>query len=151
MQGGLPGSLNIRAVRRKLLTTTPETSRRMSAQLSRNTRIELRLRSLLHARGLRYRVHQRPLAGYRRTADVVFTRAKVAVYVDGCFWHGCPIHGTWPKRNSAFWRDKIEINVRRDRETDDALTDAGWLPVRVWEHEDPSAAADRISALVRSR
>lgn len=123
----------------------------MSAQQSRNTRIELRLRSLLHARGLRYRVHLRPLTGYRRTADVVFTRAKVAVYVDGCFWHGCPVHGTWPKRNSDFWRQKIEANVRRDRDTDDALAEAGWVSVRVWEHEDADLAADRIAALVRSR
>ena len=123
----------------------------MSAQLSRNTKIEIRLRSLLHARGLRYRVHQRPLSRHRRTADVVFTRAKVAVYVDGCFWHGCPLHGTWPKRNSDFWRDKIEANMRRDRETDASLTEAGWMPVHVWEHEDTQQAAGRIAALVRSR
>jgi DNA mismatch endonuclease Vsr len=82
------------------LPTTPESSRRMSAQLSENTKTELRLRSLLHARGLRYRVHQRPLSRHRRTADIVFNRAKVAVYLDGCCWHGCPQHGTWPKRNS---------------------------------------------------
>jgi len=123
----------------------------MSSQLSQNTRIEIRLRSILHSRGLRYRVHQRPLKGYRRTADVVFTRAKVAVYVDGCFWHGCPLHGTWPKRNADFWRQKIETNVRRDRETDEALAEAGWVPIRVWEHEDASAAADRITTLVRTR
>jgi DNA mismatch endonuclease, patch repair protein len=136
---------------RSPLIMTPETSRRMSAQLSQNTGIELRLRSLLHARGLRYRVHQRPLKRHRRTADVVFTRAKVAVYVDGCFWHGCPLHATWPKRNADFWREKIEANIRRDRETDVSLTEAGWIPVRVWEHEDAVLAADRITALVRSR
>lgn len=123
----------------------------MSAQLSRNTRIELQLRSLLHARGLRYRVHLRPLTQHRRTADIVFLRAKVAIFVDGCFWHGCPQHGTWPKRNSSFWRDKIETNVRRDRETDASLTDAGWISVRVWEHEDARTAADRIVALVTNR
>lgn len=81
----------------------------------------------------------------------MFIRAKVAVYVDGCFWHGCPQHGTWPKRNSDFWRNKIEANVRRDRETDSSLAAAGWTSVRVWEHEDPVAAADRITALIRSR
>lgn len=123
----------------------------MSTQRSQNTKIEMRLRSLLHARGLRYRVHRRPLSGHRRTADIVFTRARVAVYVDGCFWHGCPQHGTWPKRNSDFWRDKIETNVRRDRETDVSLVESGWVSVRVWEHEDPVAAADRITALVRNR
>jgi DNA mismatch endonuclease, patch repair protein len=123
----------------------------MSAQVSQNTRIELQLRSLLHANGLRYRVHQRPLSRHRRTADVVFTRVKVAVYVDGCFWHGCPQHGTWPKRNADFWRDKIGANVRRDLETDASLAEAGWVSVRVWEHEDAQTAADRITALVGSR
>lgn len=123
----------------------------MSAQLSQNTKIELRLRSLLHARGLRYRVHHRPLSGQRRTADIVFTRAKVAVYVDGCFWHGCPQHATWPKRNAAFWRDKIETNMHRDQQTDASLAAAGWVSVRVWEHEDAAAAADRVTALVKSR
>lgn len=71
--------------------------------------------------------------------------------MDGCFWHGCPLHGTWPKRNADFWREKIEANVRRDRETDASLVDAGWASVRVWEHEDAQEAADRIVAIVRSR
>lgn len=136
---------------RQVLVTTPATSRRMSAQLSQNTKVEVRLRSLLHARGLRYRVHQRPLSSLRRVADVVFTRARVAVFVDGCFWHSCPEHGSWPKRNARFWREKIEGNVRRDRETDKSLVEAGWLPVRVWEHEDVEDAAERVVALVQSR
>jgi DNA mismatch endonuclease, patch repair protein len=123
----------------------------MSAQLSQNTQIEVRLRSLLHARGLRYRVHRRPLSGLNRVADVVFTRAKVAVFVDGCFWHGCPAHGTWPKRNAEFWREKIERNVKRDRETDASLVEAGWSPVRVWEHDDVEDAVDRIVALILQR
>jgi DNA mismatch endonuclease (patch repair protein) len=123
----------------------------MSAQLSQDTKIELGLRSVLHARGLRYRVHQRPVSRHRRFADIVFSRAKVAVFVDGCFWHGCPQHGTWPKRNATFWRDKIEANIRRDRETDASLIEAGWTPVRVWEHEDVDAAADRIATLVKRR
>ncbi|MCV7199968.1 very short patch repair endonuclease [Mycobacterium angelicum] len=136
---------------RPVLDTTPATSQRMSAQSSQDTKIEVQLRSLLHGRGLRYRVHQRPLRGLRRAGDVVFSRAKVAVFVDGCFWHGCPTHGTWPKRNSQFWREKIEANVRRDRDTDAALKQAGWVAVRVWEHEDPAEAADRVTALVRAR
>ncbi|KUI23030.1 very short patch repair endonuclease [Mycobacterium sp. GA-2829] len=126
-------------------------SRRMSAQLSRNTKIEMRLRSALHSRGLRYRLHQRPLRQHRRTADVVFGRAKVAVYVDGCFWHGCPQHATWPKRNAEFWRNKIATNIRRDRDTDASLIEAGWIPVRVWEHDDVDATADRIAILVKNR
>lgn len=136
---------------RQVLSTTPATSRRMSAQLSQNTEIEMRLRSSLHARGLRYRVHQRPVDHLARVADIVFSRGRVAVFVDGCFWHGCPLHGTWPKRNSTFWRDKIEANVRRDQNTDASLIEAGWVPIRIWEHEDVQEAADRITAIVRSR
>jgi DNA mismatch endonuclease (patch repair protein) len=123
----------------------------MAAQASRDTQIELRLRQLLHARGLRYRVHARPIRNLRRVADIVFTRARVAVFVDGCFWHGCPMHGTWPKRNAQFWKEKIDGNVLRDRATDETLAAAGWLPVRVWEHEDLDAAVERVEALVRRR
>lgn len=141
----------VRVSSKSALRTTAATSIRMAGQSSRDTKIELRLRSRLHAGGLRYRVHQRPLRDRRCVADVVFTQAKVAVFVDGCFWHGCPLHGTWPKRNADFWREKIEANVRRDRETDASLVDAGWASVRVWEHEDAQEAADRIVAIVRSR
>lgn len=123
----------------------------MSRQARRDTAIERALRSELHRRGLRYRVHQRPLAGLRREADLVFRRAKVAVFVDGCFWHGCPAHGTWPASNSSFWRSKIEGNASRDRGTDDALALAGWLAMRVWEHESVESAADRVEAAVRER
>nr|WP_272952301.1 very short patch repair endonuclease [Mycolicibacterium smegmatis] len=133
------------------MSTTPETSRRMSSQSTKNTQAELRLRSLLHAKGLRYRVHRRPINEHRRIADIVFPRAKIAVFVDGCFWHGCPEHGTWPRRNGEFWRSKIEGNIARDRETDALLRTAGWLPIRIWEHEDMRDAADRLTAAVRSR
>jgi DNA mismatch endonuclease (patch repair protein) len=87
----------------------------------------------------------------RREADIVFLRAKVAVFVDGCFWHGCPIHGSAPKRNDAFWRDKILGNQVRDAETDSALAASGWKVVRVWEHETGAEAADRVEAVVRDR
>lgn len=124
---------------------------RMKAQRTRDTGPELALRRLLHRRGLRYRVDHRPLRGVRRRADVVFTRARVAVFVDGCFWHGCPEHGTWPKANATWWREKIEANRKRDRATDERLREAGWLPLRVWEHEDVATAANGIEAAVRSR
>jgi DNA mismatch endonuclease (patch repair protein) len=75
----------------------------------------------------------------------------VAVFIDGCFWHGCPDHGTWPKSNAGWWRDKIEQNRARDEATDAALANAGWLVVRAWEHEDPLAVAARVSTAVRSR
>lgn len=133
------------------LSTTSDVSARMSRQRSRDTGIEVALRRELHRLGLRYRVHRRPVRAVRREADVVFGPAKVAVFVDGCFWHGCPDHGTWPKRNSDFWRTKIESNQARDLNTDQVLAEAGWLAIRVWEHEDPTTAAARIHATVQSR
>lgn len=86
----------------------------------------------------------------RSRADIVFPRVRLAIYVDGCFWHGCPEHATWPKTNDQWWRAKIEANVRRDRRVDEQLIQAGWRPVRIWEHEDPQRAVDRIAALVHS-
>lgn len=117
----------------------------------RDTMPELALRSLLHRRGLRFWVDRAPLQGMRRRADLVFPRAKVAVFVDGCFWHGCPQHGTWPRHNAEFWRDKIKTNVRRDRDTDERLAEAGWSVVRAWEHEPVEDVTDRVEAVVRSR
>lgn len=123
----------------------------MSRQRSRDTDVEMALRRALHASGMRYRVHRKPLKGVRREADILFGPTKVAVFVDGCFWHGCPEHATWPKRNSEFWRTKIEKNQRRDRDTDERLAAAGWLALRVWEHEDPAEAAVRVRAAVKAR
>ena len=123
-------------------------SRRMQRQRSRNTGVERALRSELHRRGLRYRVHRRPIPGLRRESDVVNARLRLAVFVDGCFWHGCPDHATWPKANAEFWREKIEGNRARDRDTDAKLRDAGWTVVRIWEHEDPVEAADRVMVAV---
>src|SRR5271166_2694159 len=118
----------------------------------RDTAPELALRRSLHRRGLRYYVHRRPLAGLRREADIVFPRAKVAVFVDGCFWHGCPEHGRREHRtNGWYWPEKIERNRVRDRDTDAHLLAAGWVPIRVWEHEDSGKAADRISSVTSTR
>jgi DNA mismatch endonuclease, patch repair protein len=126
-------------------------SARMSRQARHDTGPELALRSELHRHGLRYRTHRRPVHGVRREADVVFSQARVAVFVDGCFWHGCPQHGTQPKRNATFWDEKILLNQVRDAETDSLLRAACWLPIRVWEHELAADAADRIEAIVRER
>ncbi|MEV5715219.1 very short patch repair endonuclease [Amycolatopsis mediterranei] len=123
----------------------------MSKQKSRNTGIEMALRKVLHRAGFRYRVHRRPVAGVRREADLVFGPARVAVFVDGCFWHGCPEHATWPKNNAEFWREKIETNRRRDADTDARLSEVGWLAVRIWEHETVEVAADRVVTAVRER
>ena len=125
-------------------------SRRMSVARRRDTGPERALRSELHRLGLRFRLHRR-LAGLRREADVVFGPARVAVFIDGCFWHGCPQHATWPKANADFWRTKIETNRRRDADTDERLAGAGWEVVRIWEHEDPAEAARLIAARVRAR
>ncbi|MFI2294478.1 very short patch repair endonuclease [Isoptericola sp. NPDC019571] len=129
--------------------TSPAIRKAMQGNRSRDTRPELRLRSTLHRRGLRYRVATRPIPGVRRTADVVFTKAQVAVFVDGCFWHKCPTHYRQPGSNVAYWTAKVAKNVRRDDEIDRLLRTAGWIVVRAWEHEDSEAVADRVEALVR--
>jgi DNA mismatch endonuclease (patch repair protein) len=123
----------------------------MARTRGRDTAAELKLRSQLHRRGLRFRVDKAVAPNRRRRADVVFAGARVAVFVDGCFWHGCPEHATWPRTNADFWRDKIEANIRRDRDTDAELSAAGWTVIRMWEHEDPEAAATRIAETVRRR
>lgn len=127
------------------------TSRRMAGQRTRDTEPELLLRRELHRRGgLRYRVDA-PVPGMpRRSADVLFTRAKVAVFVDGCFWHGCPEHKTSPANNGAWWMAKLARNVERDRETGAHLASLGWIVFRVWEHEDMTQAATDIERIVRS-
>jgi DNA mismatch endonuclease (patch repair protein) len=95
--------------------------------------------------GLEYDVDRAPLVGVRRRADALFEASRLAVYVDGCFWHGCPDHGTWPKANAAFWRGKIEDNRQRDTNTLERLTDAGWTVLRFWEHDDPVIAAGSVA------
>jgi len=131
--------------------SSPAVSARMSRQSSRDTGPERALRRALFAAGLRYRVHHLVSLRPRRHADIAFTRAKVAVFVDGCYWHGCPAHGTSPKANSEWWKAKIERNRLRDRDTDERLMAEGWLAARVWEHENPIEAAAKIAALVRRR
>jgi len=117
----------------------------------RDTAAELAIRQILHASGLRYRVDREVLAGMRRRADLVFVMSRVAVFVDGCFWHSCPRHKTFPKANAAWWADKLARNRRRDAHTNRRLRRAGWHVERVWEHEMPAAAAARISRVVRVR
>jgi DNA mismatch endonuclease (patch repair protein) len=125
---------------------------RMSKQRSRDTEPELALRSRLHGMGLRYRVHAAPLAGLRRRADIVFGPARVAVFVDGCFWHGCPLHGQRRHDvNGWYWPEKIARNRHRDADTDARLADAGWAVVRAWEHEDAEVVAARVAEVVRAR
>jgi DNA mismatch endonuclease (patch repair protein) len=113
----------------------------------KDTGPELALRRELHGRGLRFRLHGN-LPG---RPDIVLTRARIVVFVDGCFWHACPRHGTLPKNNRDWWREKLEANVVRDRIKDEALSALGWLVLHVWEHESVSNAADRIVSLWEDR
>jgi DNA mismatch endonuclease (patch repair protein) len=131
--------------------STPARRRIMQANRPRDTSPELAIRRLLHGAGLRYRVSARPIPNLRRSADLVFRPARVAVFVDGCFWHCCPQHGTIPSTNAAYWVPKLARNVERDRETDALLTACGWLSVRVWEHEDAVEATEEIAQIVRHR
>lgn len=130
----------------------PAASAKGKANRRVDSQAELRLRSALHRRGLRFRKDLLVrFDGGRTHPDVVFTRARVAVFVDGCFWHRCPLHGTTPKSNVNYWGPKLQGNVDRDRKVDESLFSEGWTVVRVWEHDDPEAAADSIARLVRSR
>ena len=123
----------------------------MRSNKGRDTKPEVALRSAVHALGLRYRVSARPLKDLRRTADLVFSRVKVAVFLDGCFWHGCPEHHTVAATNATFWAEKVRTNRARDLDTNRRLADAGWVTVRVWEHEDAAEAADRVRSVVSAR
>ncbi|WP_211340824.1 very short patch repair endonuclease [Xylanimonas allomyrinae] len=127
------------------MRTDAATSARMARVRNRDTAAELAVRRELHRRGRRYFVQRAILPG-RRRPDIVFPRAKVAVFVDGCFWHSCPQHATRPKTNAAWWAEKLARNVARDRQTDADLEAAGWRVVRVWEHEPATSAADVIEA-----
>jgi DNA mismatch endonuclease, patch repair protein len=140
--------------RRDLPIPTPPTPAKrhaMQAQRAKDTGPELALRSELHRRGLRFRIHCRPLPQLRRTVDIVFGPARVAVECRGCFWHSCPTHATKPKTNAEWWAAKLTDNVNRDADTATRLSNADWQLVIVWEHEDPVLAADRIESTVRHR
>jgi DNA mismatch endonuclease (patch repair protein) len=117
----------------------------MSRQRRRDTKPELEIRRRLHAAGLRYRVDVRLEADLRVRGDIVWAQDRVVVFVDGCYWHGCPLHGTAPKANAAWWRSKLDENVARDRRVDRTLDERGWLVLRFWEHEDPGQVASAIS------
>ncbi|WP_144721085.1 very short patch repair endonuclease [Agrococcus jejuensis] len=126
-----------------------ENSRRiMRANRRRDTSPEIAVRRLLHARGLRFRVDLQVEPTVRSRPDIFFTKQRVAIYIDGCFWHRCPTHGTEPKANSDYWKPKLDRNVERDRKSTEALEDLGWVVLRFWEHERPAAVADAISSVI---
>lgn len=131
--------------------SSPEASRRMRVTGPRDTAPEKAVRSALHRLGLRFRVDRQVLRDVRRRADIVFGPARVAVFIDGCFWHSCPEHGTMPKANGDWWKDKLARNRERDADTDQRLAEEGWRVIRVWEHEDAEDAANGIAQEVRER
>lgn len=123
----------------------------MSLQKAKNTSPEVDLRHKIRQLGLGYRVELSLPGMPRRRCDIGFKGARVAVFVDGCFWHSCPVHATEPVRNREWWKEKLATNVARDRDTDSRLSAIGWMSIRVWEHEDMAAAAQRIAEAVRAR
>ena len=133
----------------ELIPSSLHASRRMAATSGKNNKAERLVRSALHQRGLRFQIQRRLIPGTTRTTDIVFPRARLAVFVDGCFWHSCPLHGSQPKSNGEWWRRKIRQNVERDHDTNERLRNLGWQVMRIWEHEDPETAADRIADSLR--
>lgn len=131
--------------------SSPEARRRMQRVRLKNTSAEAGVRRELHALGLRYRIHVPVLTKPRRVADVAFSGLRVAVFIDGCFWHGCPVHATWPKQNAEFWRSKILANRQRDRDTDQRLRAEGWKVIRAWAHEPPERVASKVATMVDKR
>ncbi|WP_223915798.1 very short patch repair endonuclease [Arthrobacter sp. NicSoilC12] len=131
--------------------SSPAARKVMQGNRSRDTKPELAVRRAAHALGLRYWVAEQPLREVRRTADLVFPRVKVAVFVDGCFWHGCPEHYREPGSHIDYWRLKIDTNRARDLETTELLSRAGWTVLRFWAHEDPILVAAQIRSVVGQR
>lgn len=129
-------------------SSSPEASRLMAKVRQKGTDAEIALRRELYRRGMRYRVDYEVLRKPRRVADVAFPGLKIAIFVDGCFWHGCPEHATWPKQNAEFWRKKIETNRLRDADTNSRLLDVGWMVLRFWEHQSPTEATETVAQTV---
>src|SRR5437764_3570325 len=127
-----------------------DAQKRMQVLRQRDNKFEMQLRSVLHRLGLRFRLHRRIIPDRTRTADIVLPTAKIAVFVDGCFWHSCPRHKSLPKANRDWWRTKLATNVARDRDSDHTLRRSGWRVIRVWEHEKVELAALRVLKAVRA-
>lgn len=136
--------------RQPAVPTSASVAARMSRQASRDDHVQITVRRLLHTSGARYRVNFPVLGEARRTIDIAFPRRRVAVFIDGCFWHGCPQHATSPRNNAEWWRTKLERNVMRDQEVNARLKSEGWTVLRFWEHEDPQKVAEQVSRAVHA-
>lgn len=130
---------------------SPAVRRNMQANRGRDTAPEMAVRRALHARGLRFRVQYRLPYLRRRSVDIAFTRVKLAIFIDGCFWHQCQTHYVAPKSNAEFWIAKVARNRLRDRETDNILIGNGWLVLRFWEHEEPKNIVNQIGSSYLAR
>lgn len=136
----------------KSWASSPAARKAMQGNRSRDTEPELAVRRLIHAAGLRYRVDVRPEREIARRADIVFTKQRIAVFIDGCYWHGCEQHVRIPtSTNADYWSAKITRNVERDEDTNRKLEAAGWTVLRFWEHEDPRLVRDCVIAAMRTR
>lgn len=122
----------------------------MSNARRRDTKPEVDLRRILHSHGMRYRVTFPVPNLPRRTIDIAFTRARLAVFIDGCFWHNCPVHGSLPRSNTSWWEAKFEANLQRDQNTNEHLARVGWTSLRFWEHGDPTLMAALVQNALRS-
>jgi DNA mismatch endonuclease, patch repair protein len=143
--------LTTRTSARPSWASSPGVRRSMQSNRPRDTTPEVAVRQALHRLGLRYRTHLRPIAGDRCQVDVAFTRWRVAVFVDGCFWHGCPQHATRPATNREWWGSKLDNNVARDRRTDERLQAAGWTVLRYWEHMPVDEVVQDVCRALRER
>lgn len=123
---------------------------RMRRQRSKDTAPETQVRRALHSRGVRFRTDVKVEPDLRTRADIAWRGLKLAIFIDGCFWHGCPEHATRPAANAAWWAQKLEMNKARDRRTNGILTERGWTVRRYWEHEPPEAVAEDIVRLLDS-
>ena len=123
----------------------------MQTTAQKRTGPELALRSALDRSGLEYETDQRAIPSLRSRPDILFSGSRLAIFVDGCFWHGCPIHGTTPKNNAEWWREKLATNRRRDQQVDVALQDHGWQVLRFWEHDDPMTSAATVLEFIAAR
>ena len=125
--------------------------KRMEAAKPKGTLPEIKLQSALEQVGVLFEVDVKPIDNLQRRADILIRDERIAIFVDGCFWHGCPIHGTQAKANAKFWADKINRNKERDLDTNRRLAEDGWTVLRIWEHEDPKQISNQVVELISIR
>lgn len=139
-----------RLVRRAIVPASRAVTERMQRVRQSGTDCELRVRKALHKAGLRYRVNIIPEKSLRTRADIVFPRKRIAIFIDGCFWHSCPIHGTLPTKNQSWWTAKLNANRERDERATNLLRDLGWIVLRFWSHENVGSVVETVKEVLNS-